>query len=84
MSEGLWFKKDDAFDEITRQHFVADHESAAPGGLTDWREFPEGYLALIVLLDQIPRNMFRASARAFATDDLAVDIAETALERGFD
>ena len=52
--------------------------------MTDWRELPEGYLALIVLLDQIPRNMFRASARAFATDDLAVDIVETALKRGFE
>ena len=52
--------------------------------MTDWRESPDGYLALIVLLDQFTRNMFRASARAFATDDLAVDIAETALERGFD
>ena len=83
-SEGLWFKKDDAFDETIRQRFAADYESAAAGGLADWRETPEGCLALIVLLDQFPRNMFRGTDRAFVTDNLAVDIAETAIERGFD
>ncbi len=83
-SEGLWFKKDDAFDETIRERFAADYESAAAGGLADWRETSDGCLALIVLLDQFPRNMFRASARAFATDTLALGIAETAVERGFD
>ena len=83
-SEDLWFKKDDAFDEIIRQRFVADHESAAAGGLADWRETPDGCLALIVLLDQFPRNMFRGTARAFATDALAINITETAVDRGFD
>jgi uncharacterized protein (DUF924 family) len=83
-SEGLWFAKDDAFDETIRQRFAADHERAAAGGLADWRETPDGCLALIVLLDQFSRNMFRGTARAFATDALALGIAETAVERGFD
>lgn len=83
-SEDLWFKKDDAFDETIRQRFSADHERAAAGGLADWRETPDGCLALVVLLDQFSRNMFRSSARSFATDALALGIAETAIERGFD
>ena len=83
-SEGLWYKKDDAFDETIRQRFAADYERAAAGGLTGWRELPDGCLALIVLLDQFSRNMFRGTARAFATDALALKLAETAVERGFD
>ena len=83
-SEGLWFMKDDVFDGIICQRFVADHESAAAGGLADWRETPDGCLALIVLLNQFSRNMFRGAARAFATDALASCITETAVDRGFD
>ncbi len=83
-SEGLWFKKDDAFDESIRQRFAADYEKAAAGELADWRETPDGCLALIVLLDQVPRNMFRGDARSFATDALAIEVTEMAVESGFD
>jgi uncharacterized protein (DUF924 family) len=79
-----WFAKDEAFDaEITRR-FVTVHEAAAAGRLGDWEETPEGVYALLILLDQFPRNMFRGSARAFATDALALAIADRAIERGFD
>ncbi|MBV9346619.1 MAG: DUF924 family protein [Pseudolabrys sp.] len=79
-----WFKKDAAFDaEITRR-FLAAHEAAAAGKLKSWEESPEGALALLILLDQFPRNMFRNSARAFATDAQARAVTAAALIQGFD
>lgn len=81
---GRWFTKDEAFDRAIRARFLATHESAARNELATWEETPEGALALVVLLDQFPRNMFRDSARAFATDPLARAVADRALARGFD
>ncbi len=79
-----WFAKDEAFDaEITRR-FLPAHEAAAAGKLAGWEETPEGVYALLILLDQFPRNMFRGSPRAFATDAQAVTIAERAIARGLD
>jgi uncharacterized protein (DUF924 family) len=66
------------------QKFLAIHEAAARGELAAWEESPEGALALVILLDQFPRNMFRGSAHAFATDPLARAVANRALARGFD
>jgi uncharacterized protein (DUF924 family) len=79
-----WFVKDTAFDDDIRQRFLAAHEAAAEGKLRDWEANAEGALALLILLDQFPRNMFRGQARAFATDPLARAIAAGALVRGFD
>jgi uncharacterized protein (DUF924 family) len=79
-----WFKKDAAFDEEIRGRFLAIHEAAAAGKLTDWEASAEGALALLILLDQFPRNMFRGQARAFASDPLARAIAAGALVRGYD
>jgi uncharacterized protein (DUF924 family) len=79
-----WFRRDDAFDADIRARFLAAHEAAAAGRLSAWRASAEGTLALLLLLDQFPRNMFRASARAFATDPLAREIARGALDQGFD
>jgi uncharacterized protein (DUF924 family) len=79
-----WFTKDDAFDREIRARFLATHEAAARGELGDWENNAEGALALLILLDQFPRNMFRGSARAFATDPLARDIAARAIDKGFD
>jgi uncharacterized protein (DUF924 family) len=79
-----WFTKDDAFDADCRLNFEAAHLTAARGGFADWEETPEGALALILLLDQIPRNIFRGSAHAFATDARALRVAERAVARGFD
>lgn len=79
-----WFLKDEAFDaEITRR-FLPAHEAAAAGQLADWEETAEGVYALLILLDQFPRNMFRGSPRAFATDAQAVEIAGRAIAHGFD
>jgi len=79
-----WFNKDAAFDAEIRRRFLATYEVAAAGQLTAWEATAEGALALLILLDQFPRNMFRGSARAFAADPLARAIAAGALIRGFD
>ena len=78
-----WFKKDEAFDAEIRTRFLATYEAAAAGALA-WDETAEGALALLIVLDQFPRNMFRGSARAFAADPLARKIAAQAIERGLD
>lgn len=79
-----WFKKDQAFDDEIRERFIATHEAAAAGQLSVWEQSAQGALALLILLDQFPRNIFRGDARAFATDPLARAIAAGAIIRGFD
>jgi len=79
-----WFEKDTAFDDAIRRQFLAAHEAAAAGKRSAWEQNAEGALALLILLDQLPRNMFRGTARAFATDPLARAIAAGALLKGFD
>jgi uncharacterized protein (DUF924 family) len=79
-----WFKKDASFDHDIRTHFLATYEAAAAGELADWETTPEGALALTIVLDQFPRNMFRGSPRTYAADPLARAIADRALARGFD
>ncbi|HEU5272563.1 MAG TPA: DUF924 family protein, partial [Xanthobacteraceae bacterium] len=70
-------------DADIRTRFLATYEAAAAGRLA-WDETADGALALLIVLDQFPRNMFRGSARAFAADPLARTIASRAIERGFD
>jgi uncharacterized protein (DUF924 family) len=79
-----WFNKDAALDEEIRQRFLDTYEVAAAGKFSDWEQSAQGALALLILLDQFPRNMFRGDARAFATDPLARAIAAGAIVRGFD
>jgi uncharacterized protein (DUF924 family) len=79
-----WFAKDDAFDADLRALFEAAHLTAARGGFADWEARAEGALGLILLCDQIPRNIYRGSAHAFATDARALHTAERAVARGFD
>jgi uncharacterized protein (DUF924 family) len=79
-----WFGKSMAFDEKVGQRFEALHHAAARGELDDWAMTPEGALALLLLLDQFPRNMFRGSPHAFATDPLARKVAREAADRGYD
>lgn len=79
-----WFKADDAFDAEIRSHFLADLETAARGGFDSMADGSIGALALIILLDQFPRNMFRGTPRAFATDPKARSIAEATVAQGFD
>jgi uncharacterized protein (DUF924 family) len=79
-----WFTKDDAFDAEIRSRFLATYHAVVAGQLADWDNTAEGALALLITLDQFPRNMFRGSAQAFAADPLARQIAERAIARGFD
>ena len=79
-----WFKKDASFDEEIRTRFLALHEAAARGDLKDWETSAQGALALLILLDQFPRNMFRGTLRAFATDPQARAVTASALLNGFD
>ena len=80
----MWFAKDDAFDARFRERFEAAHFAAARRELDDWTRTPEGVLALLILLDQFPRNCFRGTGHAFATDPLARMFAVRALDAGFD
>lgn len=82
--EDKWFTKDDAFDRAIRDNFLPAYEAAAAGKLNDWAKTPEGALALIIVLDQFPRNLFRNDARAFASDPLALAAAQRAIAAGFD
>jgi uncharacterized protein (DUF924 family) len=79
-----WFRKDDAFDELFRARFLAAHEAAARGDLDGWASTAEGALALVILLDQFPRNCFRASPRMYETDAKAREVARAAVAQGFD
>ena len=79
-----WFEKDTAFDKEIIDRFLGAHEAAAAGKLSKWEQTAQGTLALLILLDQFPRNMFRGEARAFATDALARAIAAGGIVRGFD
>lgn len=79
-----WFRKSDAFDAEIRARFLPLYESAVSGDLDAWRDAPESLLALIVVLDQFPRNMFRNDARAFAADAQALDCALCMADAGWD
>jgi uncharacterized protein (DUF924 family) len=82
--QALWFAKDDEFDRRFRERFLTLYEAAARGELKEWQATADGALALMVLLDQFPRNSFRGTPRMYATDELARDIAETAIAAGHD
>jgi uncharacterized protein (DUF924 family) len=79
-----WFEPSDAFDERVRTALGDRHLEAAQGRLDDWSDTANGALALCILLDQVPRNIFRGAARAFASDPQARGTARLILARGFD
>jgi uncharacterized protein (DUF924 family) len=79
-----WFRKDPEFDREIRDRFETLYEEAASGDLDCWREEPRSCLALVLILDQFPRNMFRGEARTYATDARALETAEYAVDRAFD
>lgn len=79
-----WFVHDEAFDAAIRERFEALHHSAPRGELADWGNHWEGSLALLLLLDQFPRNLFRGSAHSYATDPLARHLADGAIAAGHD
>jgi uncharacterized protein (DUF924 family) len=79
-----WYKSDSALDaEITRR-FEPLWRRAGEGGCDHWSATPEGALALLILLDQFPRNMFRGTAAAFSTDAQALAAAKQAIRQGHD
>jgi uncharacterized protein (DUF924 family) len=79
-----WYKKDDAFDDEVRRRYLDLWHEAAAGKLSAWAASDDGALALTIVLDQFPRNMFRGDARTYATDALAREVAGRAVERGTD
>jgi uncharacterized protein (DUF924 family) len=79
-----WFSRDAAFDEEIRRRFLPAHTAAAAGRLKDWEANEDGTLALLLLLDQFSRNMFRNDPRSYATDPLARAVAAAALIKGYD
>jgi uncharacterized protein (DUF924 family) len=79
-----WFRKDAAFDAALRARFLDAHMAAARGELDGLEAAADGALALVLLLDQVPRNIFRGTAHQFATDGLALAIAGRAIARGHD
>ncbi|HSV59262.1 MAG TPA: DUF924 family protein [Variovorax sp.] len=79
-----WFAKDEAFDAEFKTRFEAAHHAAASGALDAWAGDAQGALALLVLLDQFPRNTWRGSARMYATDGKALEVARAAVDAGLD
>ncbi|QPF85568.1 DUF924 domain-containing protein [Bradyrhizobium genosp. L] len=79
-----WYKRNDAFDAEVRDRFLATWERAAAGELSSWEASDDGALALVIVLDQFPRNMFRGDARTFSSDPLARAVAGRAIDRGVD
>lgn len=79
-----WFAAKPAFDQAIRLKFEPVHHAAARGEYDHWAGEAEGALALLILLDQFPRNLYRRSAHAFATDPKARAVARAAIAEGFD
>jgi len=79
-----WYKKDDAFDAEVRRRYLDLWYQAAEGKLAAWEASDDGALALTIVLDQFPRNMFRGDARTYASDPLAREVAGRAIARGAD
>ena len=83
-SRALWFEKNAAFDEAIRGRFEDTVRAAADGELEHWERTAPGALALVIVLDQFPRNLYRGSARAFAADARAREVADRAIVRRLD
>lgn len=80
----LWFRKSTETDELIRSRFLAVHEAASRGVLEDWLQQPRSCLAYAIVTDQFPRNLFRDTPAAFATDALALAAAHHALAQDWD
>ena len=81
--EELWYANDPTFDAGVRQRFMPTYEAAREGKLDTWRSQARSLLALIIVLDQFPRNMFRGEARAFATDHVARSLSKEGIGKDF-
>lgn len=80
----VWFIKNPKFDQKIQTRFRADYEQAAAGKLDHWKKTSQGCLALILLFDQFPRNMFRGDPQTFATGAQALSVTQHAIAQGFD
>ena len=80
----LWFGKSPQTDSLIRMRFADIHQQARQGALGAWLADPRSCLAFVIVTDQLPRNMFRDTPRAFATDGIALDAARHAVANGFD
>src|SRR5215475_12348233 len=78
-----WFEKDTAFDADIALRFSCLWQAGRDGRLTPWEETPEGALALVIVLDQFPRNMFRGDKRTYESDGLARSVADRAIKHAF-
>jgi uncharacterized protein (DUF924 family) len=79
-----WYKKDGAFDDEVRRRFLGLWREAVAGKLSSWETTDEGALALTIVLDQFPRNMFRGDPLTFSSDAMAREVAGRAIDRGAD
>ncbi|MCK1512882.1 DUF924 domain-containing protein [Bradyrhizobium sp. 190] len=79
-----WYTRDDAFDAEVRRRFLDLWQRAAAGELSSWETSDDGAMALVIVLDQFPRNMFRGDIRTYASDRLAREVAHRAIDRGVD
>jgi len=79
-----WFANEEELDSQIRERFLQDYEKAVRGELKKWEETPEGTLALLLLLDEFPRRMFRNTARAYETNEVAIELARDGIIRHFD
>jgi uncharacterized protein (DUF924 family) len=79
-----WFSDDASFDTTMRERFGDLYDKAACENLPQWKKTPEGMLSLVLLLQEFPRRMFRGTAQAYATDDLALYLAREAIVQHFD
>ena len=82
--EPHWFSKSDAIDDQIRDAFADTHHAAHRRELDGWADTPDGALALVIVLDQFPRNIFRGTGRAFESDEIALEHARAAVDAGFD
>ena len=80
----MWFSKDHALDEVIRTNFGAMLDDAGTGAFDDWARTYRGALALVILCDQFPRNIFRGEDQAFAYDQRALRASQIAVDHGFD
>ena len=79
-----WYRRDDEFDAEVCRRFLTLWQRAAAGELSEWEASDDGALALVIVLDQFPRNLFRDDGRTYASDALARDVAQRAVENGVD
>ena len=82
--QAQWFQKNDAFDQALRDRFLPTIEATLAGQLSDWANSDDGWLALLIVLDQFTRNSFRGQPKSFAGDPLALKVAQDGIAAGRD